>query len=142
MNTEVATEKLKNAYDECLKKIKELSEKAEKSGNDLIGFVRTKRVKFYIAIACFVQAVTFVVLFMAFWNKNKGIAGLFGALAAAGAAVGSLLLISSLDTDEQGKKTLLNISGCCDDEEEIGDDISVEIVDEGEEEIKVGEEDK
>ena len=123
--------KLKNTYDVCVGKIKGVPVYIERSTGAVTDFLKDKKTKFYIAISCFIQAITCIAVFFSLWNKKKTIAGVFGALAAAGAAIGSLFLISSLDEDENGKKTLLHFDGCYEDLED--DEISVELVEDEEE---------
>lgn len=135
MTREEFTKKMQGAYNGCMEKIKEVPVYIENGSGAVTEFFADKRTKFYIALSCFIEAITFVILFFAFWENKKGLAGLFAALAAAGAAVGALFLISSLDEDENGKKTILHFDNCY-DEEEADDDISVEIVDEEPEEAE------
>ncbi len=141
-----AKEKIRCAYDGCADKAKQVPVYIKKGSGAVTDFFKDKKTKFYLACSLFVEAITFIVLFFSFWNKKKGVAGLFGAIAAASAAAGSLLLISSLDEDENGKKTLLHFDGCYDDGDEFDDDISVEIIEDEEEpeeeEIAPAEEDK
>ena len=82
--------------------------------------------KFYFGIGFLVQAVTFLVAFFAFRRKNRGLANLILALAAAGAAAGAVLLY--LDRKEELKWRKLvsdpDIFGDCEldelfDEEEL-----------------------
>ena len=133
-------EKIRTVCGECADKAKQVPSYFEKSNGAVTEFFKDKKTKFYLACTLFVESITFIVIFFSLWNKKKGMSGLFGALAAASAAAGSLLLISSLDEDENGKKTLIHFDGCYDDADEFDDDISVEIVDD--EDIAPAEEDK
>ncbi|MBQ8249836.1 MAG: hypothetical protein IJY93_08190 [Clostridia bacterium] len=57
--------------------------------------------KFYFGIAFLIQAVTFLAAFFAFRHKNKGLANVILAFAAAGAAAGAVMLY--LDRKEELK---------------------------------------
>ncbi len=72
--------------------------------------------KFYFGIAFLIQAVTFLAAFITFRRKNKGLANLILAFAAAGAAAGAVMLY--LDRKEELKWRKLvsdpEIFGGCD----------------------------
>ena len=122
-------QKLKDTYNVCVGKIKGVPVYIERSKVAVTDFFNDKRTKFYVAISLFIQAITCISVFFALWNKKKTTAGVFGALGAIGAALGTLFLVSSLDEDENGKKTFIHLDGCYDDGE-----ISVELIEEEAEE--------
>ncbi len=122
-------QKLKNTYNVCVGKIKGVPVYIERSKVAVTDFFKDKRTKFYVAISLFVQAITCISVFFALWNKKKTTAGVFGALGAIGAALGTFFLISSLDEDENGKKTFIHFGDCYEHSDDDGE-ISVELVEE------------
>ncbi len=122
-------QKLKDTYNVCVGKIKGVPVYIERSKVAVTDFFNDKRTKFYIAISLFIQAITCISVFFALWNNKKTTAGVFGALAAVGAALGTLFLVSSLDEDENGKKTFIHFDRCYDEADEDGE-ISVELIEE------------
>lgn len=122
-------QKLKDTYNVCVGKIKGVPVYIERSKVAVTDFFNDKRTKFYVAISLFIQAITCISVFFALWNKKKTTAGVFGALGALGAALGTLFLVSSLDEDENGKKTFIHFDKCYDEADEDGE-ISVELVEE------------
>ncbi len=126
-------QKLKDTYNVCVGKIKGVPVYIERSKVAVTDFFNDKRTKFYVAISLFIQAITCISVFFALWNKKKTTAGVFGALGAIGAALGTLFLVSSLDEDENGKKTFIHLDGCYEHADDDGE-ISVELIEEEAEE--------
>lgn len=122
-------QKIKDTYNVCVGKIKGVPVYIERSKLAVTDFFKDKRTKLYLSISLFVQSITCISVFFALWNKKKTTAGVFGALGVLGAALGTLFLVSSLDEDENGKKTLIHFDGCYEDSDEDGE-ISVELVEE------------
>lgn len=136
----VIDQKILDAYNKCKGKIKDFPVIIKRSTGAVSDFFKSKKTKFIIAVSCFVQAITFIVLFFSLWSKKKSLAGVFGALGVAGAAAGTFFLLSSLDEDASGKKTLLHFDNCYEGEED--DEIHVEIIEEDDgDELILGEED-